>query len=220
MTPNPRPTPASGQVTTLPDLRFLRDDGHLSAGIGTLVQGALPPFLPALAGILVMGVLLATGLGDLTGITLFAPAAALLLSGVASGHPHDGRFDWIVPPLLRGAEYLYLLALGYGAGVPGPMVFALIAVVVLHHASAVRRARCGVPPSEWAMRAMLGWDGRMLVVAAGGVMGWFPFAYGLLAGYLAVVLVWESATSWLATPVTAAADGPDNESGGVDASAV
>lgn len=205
--------------TTRVDLRFLRDDGHLSRGIGVLVQGALPPFLPALAGILVLGVLLAAGFGDLTGATLFAPAAALLLSGVASAHPHDGRFDWLVPPLLRGAEYLYLFALGYGSGVPGPMVFTLIAVIVLHHASAVSRTRCGVPPSNWMMRAMLGWDGRMLLVAAGGAMGWFPFAYGLVSGYLAVMLVWESTTSWLAVPVTAAADEPRNEPGGMDASA-
>lgn len=201
------------------DLRFLRDDGHLSTGIGTLVQGALPPVLPAFAGILVMGVLLLTGFGDLTGVTLFAPAAALLLSGVASAHPHDGRFDWIVPPLLHGAEYLYLFALGYGSGVPGPLVFALVALVVLHHGSAVRRARHGVPPSGWARRAMLGWDGRMLLIAAGGAMGWFPFTYGLLLGYLTVLLVWETATSWLAAPVTTVANhGPRDTRGGVAAS--
>ncbi|MEY9215296.1 hypothetical protein NI17_015565 [Thermobifida halotolerans] len=211
MTPNPQ----NPHV----DLRFLRDDGHLSTGIGALVQGALPPVLPAFAGILVMGVLLSTGLGDLSGVTLFAPAAALLLSGVASAHPHNGRYDWVVPPLLHGAEYLYLFALGYGSGVPGPLVFALIAVVVLHHGSAVRRAHHGVPPPEWAVRAMLGWDGRMLLIAAGGVMGWFPFAYGLLLGYLAVLLVWETAAGWLAAPVAAAAvDEPRNARGGVEAS--
>ncbi|KUP96249.1 DUF5941 domain-containing protein [Thermobifida cellulosilytica] len=208
------PTPQSHPV----DLRFLRDDGHLSTGIGTLVQGALPPVLPAFAGILVMGVLLVAGFGDLTGVTLFAPAAALLLSGVASAHPHDGRFDWVVPPLLHGAEYLYLFALGYGAGVPGPLVFALVALVVLHHGSTVLRARHGVLPPEWARWAMLGWDGRMLLVAAGGAMGWLPFAYGLLLGYLAVLFAWETATSWLAAPVTAAGDDPGDTRGGVAAS--
>ncbi|GLU49609.1 hypothetical protein Nans01_39600 [Nocardiopsis ansamitocini] len=202
------------------DLRFLRDDGHLSSGIGTLVQGALPPLLPVLAGSLVLAALLVAGLGDLAGATLFAPAAALLLSGVASGHPHDGRFDWLVPPLLRAAEYLYLFALGYGAGVPGPLVFALMTVVVVHHGSAVRRATCGVRPSRRTMRAMLGWDGRMLLIAMGGVLGWLPFTYGLLAGYLVVLLVWESATSWLDAPVPTEAGEPRNEAGGIDASAI
>ncbi len=66
---------------------------------------------------------------------------------------------------------------------------------------------------------MLGWDGRMLVIAAGGAMGWFPFAYGLLLGYLTVLLVWETATSWLAAPVTTVADhGPRDTRGGVAAS--
>ncbi|QBI52467.1 DUF5941 domain-containing protein [Streptomonospora litoralis] len=199
------------------DLRFLRDDGHVSTALGRLAAGGLPPLLPTLAGALVAGVLMLTGLHQLSGITLFAPVAALLLSGVASGHPHDGRFDRLVPPLLRATEYLYLLALGYGSGVPLPLVFALLTAVALHHADAVHRTRTGLRPSAWVMRAMLGWDGRMLVAAVGGALGWLPFIYGVLTGYLAVLLVWEATTSWLAAPI-AEAGAPRNESGGVDAS--
>ncbi|NYE49691.1 hypothetical protein HDA32_004811 [Spinactinospora alkalitolerans] len=183
----------------------------MSIGIGLLAAGALPPLLPTCAGAMVTAVLLAAGLGELSGITLFAPAAALLLSGVASGHPHDGRFDWVVPPVLRATEYLYLLALGYGSGVPDPLVFVVLTAVVLHHCDAVHRTRCGARPPARVMRARLGWDGRMLLIAAGGVLGWLPFAYGLLAGYLVVLLVWETAASWLATPVLTTADVPHNE---------
>ncbi|GAA3750797.1 hypothetical protein GCM10022402_32420 [Salinactinospora qingdaonensis] len=164
------------------------------------------------------GVLILTGLEHLAGVTLFAPVAALLLSGVATRHPHDGQLDWIVIPLLRAMEYLYLLALGHGAGVPGPLVFVLLTAVVLHHCDAARRERYGARPSGWIMGAMLGWDGRMLLIAAGGAVGWLPFAYGLLAGYLAVLLVWEATTSWLATPVTTVANAPQNEHGGMAAS--
>ncbi|KIH97023.1 hypothetical protein LP52_21490 [Streptomonospora alba] len=199
------------------DLRYLRDDGHLSTAMGRLAAGGLPPLLPTLAGALVAGALMATGLNHLAGITLFAPVAALLLSGVASGHPHSGRFDRLVPPLLRVTEYLYVLALGYGSGVGGPLVFVLLAAVALHHADAVHRTRTGLRPPAWVMRAMLGWDGRMLVLAAGGALGWLPFTYGVLTGYLAVLLVWEATTSWLAAPI-AEARAPRNESGGVDAS--
>ncbi|MDT0304564.1 DUF5941 domain-containing protein [Streptomonospora wellingtoniae] len=208
--------PASPPGTGV-DLRFLRDDGHLSTAMGRIVAGALPPLPPTLAGALVAGVLMATGLDHLAGITLFAPVAALLLSGVASGHPHDGRFDRLVPPLLRATEYLCLLALGYGSGVGGPLVFVLLAAVALHHTDAVHRTRTGLRPPARVMRAMLGWDGRMLVLAAGGALGWLPFAYGVLTGYLAVLLVWEATTSWLAAPI-AEAEAPRNESGGVDAS--
>ncbi|WP_046469758.1 DUF5941 domain-containing protein [Allosalinactinospora lopnorensis] len=200
------------------DVRFLRDDGYFSDGFGRIVAGAVPPLLPTLVGALVVATLVVAGLGQLSGITLFAPAVALLLSGAASGHPHDGRFDWMIPPVLRGTEYLYLLALGHGSDVPAPLVFVLLAVVALHHCDAVRRTRCGVRPPVWTMRARLGWDGRMLLIALGGVLGWLPFAYGALAGYLVVLLVWETWTSWLATPITAVADVPRNEQGGVDAS--
>lgn len=201
------------------DLRFLRDDGHLSASLGRLVAGAVPPLLPTMTGAMVLAVLMVAGLAQLPGITLFAPAAALLLSGVASGHPHDGRFDWMVPPVLRATEYLYLLVLGLGSGVPGPLVFVLLAAVILHHGDVVHRVRCGAPKPVWVMRAMFGWDGRMLLIAASGVLGWLPFGYGLLAGYLAVLLVWESATSWLATPVGTVPDVPRIEDGGANASA-
>jgi hypothetical protein len=171
-----------------------------------------------LAGALVTGVLLAAGLGGQSGITLFAPVAALLLSGVASAHPHDGRFDWLVPPVLRATEYLYLLAVGAGSGVPGPLVFVLLTAVALHHRDTVHRARCGVRPPAGATRALLGWDGRMLVVAAGGALGWLPFAYGVLTGYLVVLLVRDAAAGWSATPVTPLAETARNEWGGRDAS--
>lgn len=200
------------------DVRFLRDDGYLSDGLGRLVAGAVPPLLPVLGGVLVTVTLLVAGLGQNSGITLFAPAVALLLSGVASGHPHDGRCDWIVPPILRGTEYVYLLALGHGSKVPDLLVFVLLAVVAVHHRDAVCRTRCGVRPPTRAIRARLGWDGRMLLVALGGVLGWLPFAYGVLAGYLAVLLVWDAWSSWLAAPVTTVALDPRNDLGGVDAS--
>ncbi|MFC7327488.1 DUF5941 domain-containing protein [Marinactinospora rubrisoli] len=206
----PRPGPAREA-----DLRVLRDDGHLATALGRLTGDALPPLLPTVTGAAVTLVLLLAGLGEVSGITLFAPAAVLLLSGVAAGHPHDGRFDWMAPPVLRATEYLYLLALGHQAGVPGPLVYVLLTTVALHHGDVVHRTRWAAGPPAWVMRAMLGWDGRMLLVAAGGMLGWLPFTYGLLAGYLTVLLVWETTTSWLATPVTTAGEPPRNGWGGV-----
>ncbi|GAB3485950.1 DUF5941 domain-containing protein [Nocardiopsis coralliicola] len=201
--------------TAAPDgIRFLRDDGHVSRWLGALAAGALPPLPPALTAAAVTAVLLAVGLGASTGITLFAPVAALLLTGLASRHPHSGRHDRAVLPLLRGTEYLYLLALGFGAGVPGPLVFVLLTVVVLHHCDTVSRARRAAGPPDRFQRAMLGWDGRMLLIAAAGALGWLPFAYGALAGYLAVLLAWELRF----TPVAGPADIPRNVRGGADAS--
>jgi hypothetical protein len=55
-------------------------------------------------------------------------------------------------------------------------------------------------------------------VAAGGALGWLPFAYGVLTGYLAVLLVRDAAAGWSATPVTPLAETARNEWGGRDAS--
>lgn len=182
------------------DLRSLRDDGYLSRGLGRLAAGALPPLPPAAVGALVTAVLALAGFGQLGGITLFAPAAALLLAGVGAGHRHDGRADWLVPPILRGTEYLYLAALGDGFAVPGPLMFLLLAAVVAQHCDTAARLRCGVRPVPWVASAMLGWDGRMLLLAIGAMLGWLPFAYGLLAGYLWVLCGWTAITRWLALP--------------------
>lgn len=184
------------------DLRFLRDDSQLAHTLGQVAPGALPPLLPALAAALLVGVLLVAELGRLSGITLFAPVAALLMSGLACGHPHDGRADWLVPPVLRATEYGYLVALGLASGAPGPVVFVVLVAIALHHGDDVLRSRLGVRRPDWVRRAALGWDGRMLFVAAGGLLDAVVFAFGVLAGYLAVLLVWEAVRTWCATPAT------------------
>ncbi|WP_017570846.1 DUF5941 domain-containing protein [Nocardiopsis halotolerans] len=187
------------RTPTDPDLRLLRDDGHISLLLGRIAPGAVPPLLTVLTGLLVATTLLAAGHGRLAGITLFAPVAALLLSGLASGHPHDGRFDWLVPPVLRVTEYGYLAVLGLASGVPGPLVFVLLMTVACHHGDDATRPTVGV--ERPARGAALGWDGRMLVVAVGGALHALAAAYGILAGYLAVLLVREAARTWSATPV-------------------
>nr|WP_150239440.1 DUF5941 domain-containing protein [Nocardiopsis quinghaiensis] len=182
-------------------MRTLRDDSRLSRLLGRIAPGAVPPLLSALAGALVVGTLLAADHGRLAGITLFAPVAALLLSGLASGHPHDGRFDWLVPSVLRCTEYGYLAVLGLASGVPGPLVFVLLMVVACHHRDDAARPAAGTVRPESVRTAALGWDGRMLVTAVGGAFHALTPVYGILAGYLAVLLVREAVRTWSATPV-------------------
>lgn len=189
-------------VPDLPDLRLLRDDSHIGVLLGRIVPGLAPPLLTAVAAAVVVLVLIAADGGQLTGITLFAPVAALLLSGLASGHPHDGRYDWLVPPVLRVTEYSYLAVVGLASGVPGPLVFVLLITVVCHHRDDVARPAVGVSRPVWVRRAALGWDGRMLVIAVGGAFSALTTAYGILAAYLAILLVREAVRTWSATPVT------------------
>ncbi|MFG2002460.1 DUF5941 domain-containing protein [Spirillospora sp. NPDC048911] len=180
-------------------LRAYRDDGPIAMGLGRPVRGHLPPLPGAVIALVVTGVLLVAGAGAGDTRTLFAPVAALLLTGPASGHPHNGRLDWLVPPIIRTIEYGYLAVLGFAQGVPAPLIFALIAVLAYHHYDTVYRTRQRLWPQDWVFRAGLGWEGRMLIVAFVGLSGFLPFAYAALAAYLGVLFGIESVTTWLRT---------------------
>ena len=61
------------------------------------------------------GVLAALGLRNLPGILLLTPVEAMLLASFGSWHAHDGRGDWLVPPLIQAAEYVFLAEAGFAA---------------------------------------------------------------------------------------------------------
>jgi phosphatidylglycerophosphate synthase len=195
-----------------------RDDGVIAQSLGRLAAGQLPPLLPAAAGVTVTVALATAGL-HYGRIMAIAPVAAMLLAGLGRAHPHDGRLDWLVPPLLRAGEYIYLAAMGIAAAVPRPVIFALIGAVVVHHYDVACRVRLshGLAPSARAVKAGLGWEGRMLVIAVGAMLGIAPFAYAVLAAYVWILFGWEASTAWLPAPGEhrlAVADVVDLEDGG------
>ena len=140
------------------DIVACRDDGPLARQIGRVVQGQLPPLLPAVAGVTVTAVLAALGLRNLPGILLLTPAVAMLLAALGADHPHDGRADWLVPALLQAGQYVYLAALAFALRVPAPATFALIAVIALHHMDSAVPApvRCVARPQGGRGRPRLG----------------------------------------------------------------
>ena len=179
------------------DIVACRDDGPLARQIGRVVQGQLPPLLPAVAGLTVTGVLAALGLRNLPGVLLLTPAVAMLLAALGADHPHDGRGDWLVPALLQAGEYVYLAALAFALRVPAPATFALIAVIALHHMDLLYRHRYGVSPGPVAT-AGLGPGGAD---AGGRDRRDAGHRDGLLhraAGYLGLLFGWDSLTCWLA----------------------
>jgi hypothetical protein len=192
--------PARSPLTSLA-MSSYRDDGVIAQSLGRLAAGQLPPLLPAIAGVTVTVALAAAGL-HYGRIMAIAPVGAMLLAGLGRSHPHDGRLDWLVPPLLRAGEYIYLAALGISAAVPTPIIFALIGVIAVHHYDVACRERLahGLAPSPRAVAAGLGWEGRMLVIAIGSMLGFAPFAYALLSAYVWILFGWESLTSWLPAP--------------------
>jgi hypothetical protein len=147
-------------------------------------------------GLLVTGVLAALGLANLPGILVLTPVEAMLLASLGACHPHDGRLDWLAPPLVQAGEYVFLAALGFSHRVPAAVVFALLAAVIVRHADLGYRARAGRPiPAD---RYGLGWDGRMLLAGLAAVIGIVPFAYAVLSGYLWLLSGWDFLSGWLA----------------------
>jgi hypothetical protein len=176
-----------------------RDDGWIAQALGRVTQGVLTPLVPALAAAAMTLVLIMADSGGRAGPMLFAPVVALLMAGPAAGHPHDGRLDWLVPPIMRAIEYGYLAALGFAQGVPDPLIYVLIGVLAYHHYDIVYRTRQRLWPREWVFRAGLGWDGRMLVAAVSAFAGIGSFAYAALAVYLGVLFGAESVVAWAHT---------------------
>jgi len=134
-------TAASPESAPSYQIAAYRDDGPLSLWLGRLVEGRIPPLPPALVGVFVTVALTLLGLRNLSGVLVLTPVEAMLLAGLGSCHPHDGRLDWLVPPLLQVGEYLFLAALAFTRLVSPPLVYALIAAVVLRHLDVAYRAR-------------------------------------------------------------------------------
>ncbi len=198
-----------------------RDDGPISLWLGRLVEGRIPPIPPLIVGLFVTAALAALGMANLSGVLLLTPVEAMLLAGLGSSHPHDGRLDWLVPAMIQAGEYLFLAAIAFTHRVPAPLVFALVAAVVLRHLDVAYRARHRVAwPAPRKLRTLvagygltwpptgpdgrpadvsgLGWEIRMLVLGIGAALGITPIASVALAGYLWALLARDYLTAWLA----------------------
>ncbi|MFI6476887.1 DUF5941 domain-containing protein [Nonomuraea sp. NPDC050663] len=177
-----------------------RDDGPISRAMGFMVAGQLPPLPPLVVAAFVIGVLMVIGIAGSNDWAVLALAMTLLLAGPGSSHPHDGRYDWLAPPLLRGIEYICIAAVGFAHEVGPLWIFALLGAMAFHHYDLVYRIRQRVYPPPWLSTFGLGWDGRMIAVSLGVVAGWPTVGFGVLAAYLWAFFGWESLTCWLAAP--------------------
>ncbi len=169
-----------------PDPASARGDGLIARAVGRLARGQVAPLPAALAGLAATAALAFAGTSGLRGPLLLAPVAVMLLAAPGASHPHDGRLDWLVPPVLCTSEYLYVVAIGFGTGVAAPLTFALVGVVALRHLATVGHHR-----------ARLGWEGRMLLVGVAALAGQSALAYFGLAVCLGALLVWTGLSGWV-----------------------
>jgi hypothetical protein len=184
------------QTSTRGELRGYRGDGRIAVWIGKWVDGKVPPLPPLLVGLLVTGVLAALGLRNLPGILLLTPVEAMLLAAFASWHPHDGRSDWLVPPLLQAGEYVFLAEIGYAGRVWPAMTFAVVAAVGLRHLDLAYRVRGGL--ANGIDRRGLGWEGRMIIAGSAAAFGIAPIVYTAHALYLWYRLASDWVIGWSA----------------------
>ncbi|WP_411575089.1 DUF5941 domain-containing protein [Streptomyces fradiae] len=199
-------------------LADLADNGALAQAAARVLRpmarplGGRTPY--ALAG--AAALLAAAAAAPLDG-PLVALAAVLyaVASGAAVARPLKGALDWLVPPVLRAAEYGTVLALAARADAPGalPAAFGLVAAVAYHHYDTVYRIRgdAGAPPA-WLVRALGGQEGRTLLVAVlaallatGGGDG-FTLALTALAGAVALLGLAESIRFWVSSGAPAVHD--------------
>ncbi|MFD0886596.1 DUF5941 domain-containing protein, partial [Streptosporangium algeriense] len=140
----------------------------------------------AVAGVLTQGPILL--LPALVMLVLVLPTAA---------RDHLGRLDWLVPPLIRAAEFLTVILVGLAADVPKWLLFVLLYVVGYHTYDTVYRTRQSIWPPDWVFKAGLGWELRLLAIGAGAAFGAATWVVAALTLYLGVLFAVESVTSWV-----------------------
>ncbi|MEU3555879.1 DUF5941 domain-containing protein [Streptomyces fragilis] len=185
-------------------LADLTDSGPLAQAVARVTRRLVPsgsaPFVAAAGALLV--VILAAVWGA-SWITVAGAAGYALLAGAAVARPLMGALDWLVPPFFRAAEYGVVALLAAESGVNGalPAAFGLVAAVAYHHYDTVYRIRgnAGAPP-HWLVRAVLGHEGRTLVVAVLAALltaAQFPVALTALAVAVAALVLLESIRYWV-----------------------
>jgi hypothetical protein len=185
----------------------LRDDGTLARYLGALVRGSLLPLPPAILGLAAVTALAVLGLHGLPGPLLLAPAFVMLLAAPGSANAHLGRLDWLVPVLLLSSQVLYIGAVGAGGRVPGPVVFALAAALLVRYTDLacaqrpvllVRPRRRDSVVREYG--TALGWDGRVLFIGFAAALGIATAGYLLLTAYLVLLIGAKAVRSCVMSP--------------------
>ncbi|HEX4815800.1 MAG TPA: DUF5941 domain-containing protein [Nonomuraea sp.] len=209
-TPTPDPEEERRRVQTARLLAY-RDDGPLVQALSGRLGRGLPPVPAALAALLAVAAVTAAGVLERGPVLLVPVAIALLLILPTAARDHLGRFDWLTPPLLRGTEFLTMIAIGLAADAPKWLLFVLVYVVGYHTYDTVYRTRQSIWPPAWVFRAGLGWELRLLLVGVGAAFDLVTPVLAVLTAYLFVLFAVESVTSWVRLDKASAQAGADAE---------
>jgi hypothetical protein len=208
--PTPDPDEERRRIQTARLLAY-RDDGPLVHAVADKLGKGLPPVPAALAALLAVIAVSATGLLQPGPMLLVPPLIVVLLVLPTAPRDHLGRLDWLTPPLLRGTEFLTIIVIGLTADAPKWLLFVLVYVVGYHTYDTVYRTRQSIWPPAWVFHAGLGWELRLLIIGLGAALGWLTPVLAVLTAYLFVLFAVESVTSWVRLDKASAQAGADAE---------
>ena len=115
-------------------------------------------------------------------------ALLALASGLGARAKHDGPLDWLFAAALRAAEYTFIVAAGVYGGAPLPLVYTLLALLVMIHYDTSSRIEKAATPFVGA-QAALGWDGRVVLLALAVALGWATVGFAVVTAIVGAVLV-------------------------------
>ncbi|HET9517703.1 MAG TPA: DUF5941 domain-containing protein [Actinoplanes sp.] len=176
------------------DLARHRDDGPAARHLLARAGAGAPLLFAFVAAVAAGGLVVAAARADVDRWVPAAVAALVLGAALAGRAPHTGALDWLVPAALRAAEYLFVVAAGLVGDVPAPLVFVLLFSVALHHYDIVARMEKGAPRD--AAGVGLGWDGRVLVLAASVVAGLPTAGFVVVTGVVWWSFVISTVAAW------------------------
>jgi hypothetical protein len=156
--------------------------------------------LPLLGVLVLAGALAASILTGSAVLILFGAVGFAVLAALGGHRLLDPRWGWLVPPLLRAAEYGTVVVAAWvcGAGV-GPACYGYLLAVIWHHYDSVYRERHRIAATGLAVLAGFGgFEVRTVAVAALAAAGASAYLIGItsLAAVLAVVAVVRGRDIW------------------------
>ncbi len=176
-----------------------RDDGPLAALLGRAARRRIrvDPALLTLVGVVPASLVAALPGGGRRPALGLGLGWLVLCAGAGAGAPLDTRLSWLVPPVLRAAEYGLVLRMADLAGERLETAYAFLAVLAYHHYDLMYRIRSrGTPPPRWVGLVGGGWDLRLLATFALLRAGRLRPALGVGAAALGGIFLAESVRSW------------------------
>ncbi|XVV13127.1 DUF5941 domain-containing protein [Actinoplanes sp. CA-131856] len=177
------------------DTGRFRDDGLLVREVISRAGLPAPLVFAALSAVVALATVIVLLVGDPSKALLAGAALVVLSAGLPARRRHGGPLDWLIPAGLRAAEYLLVVAVGIVGDVPTPVTYLLIFMLTLRHYDLVARMEKGAPAGK-ARGALLGWDGRVVLLTAAALAGLGAAGASVLAALVGGSFLINAIADW------------------------